>query len=49
MRFLRSVIGYKRLDNIENKITRTQLYIYKLNDKIYFRNDWKNHIFKNVR
>jgi hypothetical protein len=34
MNFLRSVAGYKRIDQIRNSKTREELNIFNLNDKI---------------
>jgi hypothetical protein len=45
MKFLRSVAGYIRKDQIENTKIREELNIFNLNAKsIKSRSQWKNHV-----
>jgi hypothetical protein len=45
MNFLRSVAGYRRIDQIKNSKIREELNIFNSNDKILnFRSQWKNHV-----
>jgi hypothetical protein len=47
MNFLRSVAGYKRIDQMRNSKIREELKIFNLNDKILnFRSQWKNYVLR---
>jgi hypothetical protein len=45
MRFLRHVAGYTRRDEISNLTIRSELHIFKINDKIKDKKkEWHDHI-----
>jgi hypothetical protein len=47
MKFLRSVAGYKRIEQIRNSKIWEELNIFNLNYKILnFRSQWKNHVLR---
>jgi hypothetical protein len=44
---LRSVAGYKRIDQIRNSKISEELKIFNSNDKILnFRSQWKNYVLR---
>jgi len=45
MRFVRSVTGYTRLDNIRREVTRKELEISGIQDeRLKYKQNWINHL-----